>query len=186
MSDIDCKIWEAARATTAALTFFKAIEIASTGGIKERFIDAGVKCNNPCGEVLKEAKEIFGIDRRLGLLLSIGTGHPGIIGLEKPDAFQKTLPTNMIAFLRKLATDCEGEAQEHQLKFENTRGIYIRLNVTHGAGQISLAEWEKTGTVVTHTRSYIDDVAISKQIDEVVEKLAGNNSDDQDVRLGNY
>ena len=185
-SSANCKIWEAARATSAAPTFFKAIEIESYGGIKERFIDAGIRCNNPCSEVLNEAREIFGDDRRLGLLLSIGTGHQGPIGLEKPDAFQRTLPTKLIGFLRKIATDCESEARERALMFRNTKDIYIRFNVAHGAGGISLAEWEKMGEVLTHTTAYIGDVTISAQIDKIVEKLAGKDLDDQDVRLGQY
>ena len=39
--DKDCRIWEAARATTAAPLYFKAISITS-GGITEDFIDAAL------------------------------------------------------------------------------------------------------------------------------------------------
>ncbi|KAI9802883.1 MAG: hypothetical protein M1826_005045 [Phylliscum demangeonii] len=54
-ASINCKIWEAARATTAAATFFKRIAIG-----QEEFIDAGIKCNNPAIRLLTEAQDVFG------------------------------------------------------------------------------------------------------------------------------
>ncbi|KAK0234828.1 acyl transferase/acyl hydrolase/lysophospholipase [Armillaria nabsnona] len=56
----DCKIWEAARATTAAPTFFKAIKIAGFVGFGPDYVDAGLGFNNPTKEVRDEAKELFG------------------------------------------------------------------------------------------------------------------------------
>jgi len=52
----ECKIWEAARATSAAPTFFKRIEI----GRAQPFIDGGVGRNNPSWVVLDEANTLFG------------------------------------------------------------------------------------------------------------------------------
>jgi len=43
-----CKIWQAARATSAAPTFFKRIKI----GRKQEYIDGGMGCNNPSEVVL--------------------------------------------------------------------------------------------------------------------------------------
>ena len=51
----DCKIWEAARATSATPTLFKRIEI---GG--QPFIDGGLGHNNPSRLLLDEAKGLFG------------------------------------------------------------------------------------------------------------------------------
>ncbi|KAI9813524.1 MAG: hypothetical protein M1826_002493 [Phylliscum demangeonii] len=131
----NCKIWEAARATTAAATFFKRIVIG-----QEEFIDAGIKCNNPAIRLLSEAQTVFGGDRPLNCLVSIGTGHPGVIGLPKPDPFQKILPTAVINVLKRIATDCEGTAHELSERFANASSSYFRFNVTHGAGSISLEE----------------------------------------------
>lgn len=103
----NCQIWEAARATTAAPTFFKRIEIGEEGQAKEEFFDGGLRCNNPVDEVLNEARDIFGNDRRVNCVVSIGTGHTGTIGLARPDAFQKVLPTKLIEVLKKIATDCQ-------------------------------------------------------------------------------
>ncbi|KAI9828855.1 MAG: hypothetical protein M1826_005959 [Phylliscum demangeonii] len=125
-ASVNCKIWEAARATTAAPTFFKCIVIG-----QEEFIDAGIKCNNPAIRLLTEAQTVFGGDRPLNCLVSIGTGHPGVIGLSKPDTFQKILPTAVLNVLKKIATDCGGTAHELSERFANAASSYFRFNVTH-------------------------------------------------------
>ncbi|KAI9833804.1 MAG: hypothetical protein M1826_006327 [Phylliscum demangeonii] len=167
----NCKIWEAARATTAAVTFFERIAIGQEGGAGEEFIDAGIKCNNPAIRLLTEAQAVFGGDRALNCLVSIGTGHPGVISLSKPDTFQNLLPTNVIDVLKKIATDCEGTAHELSERFENAPGSYFRFNVTHGAGSISLEEWKRMGEVETHTRAYLEETAVQASIDAVVQLL---------------
>jgi predicted acylesterase/phospholipase RssA len=107
LESANCKIWEAARATTAAPTIFKRIFIGEEGRAKEEFIDGGIRCNNPAIQVMEEARNMFGDDRVVNCLVSIGTGHPGTIGLSKPDGFQKILPKELINVLKSIATDCE-------------------------------------------------------------------------------
>ncbi|KAI9801940.1 MAG: hypothetical protein M1826_005124, partial [Phylliscum demangeonii] len=165
-SSVNCKIWEAARATTAAVTFFERIVIG-----QEEFIDAGIKCNNPAIRLLSEAQTVFGGDRPLNCLVSIGTGHPGVIGLPKPGAFQKILPTGVINVLKKIATDCEGTAHELSERFENASSLYFRFNVTHGAESISLEEWRRMGEVETHTRAYLMETVVNASINAVVSLL---------------
>ncbi|KAF8958036.1 acyl transferase/acyl hydrolase/lysophospholipase [Flammula alnicola] len=163
----NCKIWEAARATTATATFFKRIDIPGVGGILKPFLDAGIKCNNPVMEVREEARLIFGDVRKVGLLVSLGTGQSGTIGLKKPDAFQKLLPTKLIDTLKNIATDCEAVADALTTQFITHAGLYFRFNVTHGAGEVSLEEWEMSGTIVAHTESYLRDARVSADVDSV-------------------
>ncbi len=99
----DCKIWEAARATTAAPTFFKAIKIAGPGGFSPDYVDAGLGFNNPTKEVRDEAKELFGPNRRIGMLVSIGTGHPGPSWWKQPKGIEKVLPLELIRVSRLTA-----------------------------------------------------------------------------------
>src|SRR6267143_6345722 len=82
-----CKIWEAARATSAAPTFFKHIEI----GNKQYFIDGGLGCNNPSRVVLDEAEALFGTCQ-IGCLVSIGTGQAATTNINTP-ALHHPLPT---------------------------------------------------------------------------------------------
>src|SRR5580704_2986380 len=81
----DCTIWEAARATMAAPTFFKAIDIGYPG-LKERFIDGGYGRNNPVAQIFEEAGLVFP-DRLVACVISIGTGQAETISIPKPSVF---------------------------------------------------------------------------------------------------
>lgn len=171
LASANCRIWEAARATTAAPTFFKRIAIGEEGQAKEEFIDGGLGCNNPTTQVLEEARNIFGNNRLVRCVVSIGTGHPGTIGLAKPDAFQKVLPTQLISVLKKIATDCEEMANGLSARFKDLEKFYFRFNVAHGAEGSSLEEWDKMGELTEHTKAYMADVSVSKAMDEIVDLL---------------
>ena len=165
----NCKIWEAARATTAAPTFFKRMTIVDDAGAQEDFLDGGLLLNNPVQLALGEALTVFGGASKLGCLISIGTGHPGTIGLSQPDAFQKILPTDMVGVLKGIATDCEQTAHEMAERFRQSPNRYFRFNVNHGVGNISLEEWKKMNEVQVHTKAYMQDVVVSSSINKVVE-----------------
>jgi patatin-like phospholipase/acyl hydrolase len=66
-----CPIWQAARATTAAPTYFKPILI---GVPSVAYMDGGLGHNNPAHLALSEARRLWGQDAVV-YLLSIGTGH---------------------------------------------------------------------------------------------------------------
>ena len=137
----DCMIWEAARATTAAPTVFESITIESHAGTPFSYFDAGLRYNNPAKVVLREAKVIFGGSTRIGCFLSIRTGHQGKIRLQKPNLLQRfQLPTHLIDNLKKIVIDCEGTAREFKNLFQKPPHPYHRLDVKHGAKDISLAE----------------------------------------------
>ncbi|KAL9611396.1 MAG: hypothetical protein Q9167_003937 [Letrouitia subvulpina] len=171
----NCKIWEAARATTAAPTFFKRITIADDGGAQEDFLDGGLRFNNPARLVLEEALKSFGGASKLGCLVSIGTGHPGTIGMSQPDAFQKILPTEMVGMLKRIATSCEETAHELAGRFQQSPDRYFRYSVSHGIGSISLEEWKKISEVQVHTKAYLEEVDVSRSIDKVVQVLCRAN-----------
>jgi hypothetical protein len=149
----------------------KRISIAEPGQIAEEFLDAGIKCNNPTEEVMEEARLVFKDDRPVGCILSIGTGHPGTVGLTKPDAFQKVLPLELIKVLKQIATSCEETANRLTQRFIERPDVYFRFSVTHGAGLISLDEWERMGEIKAHTKAYLRDALVSKSIDSLVKIL---------------
>jgi len=163
----NCKIWEAARATTAAPMLFKGIEISGLGGIKEFFFGSGIKCNNPVKEVVNEARQIYGNNQHVGVLVSLGTGHPGAIGLGEQGLQGK----NLISTLMKIANDCEDVADELLQSCINLPQVYFRFNVAHGLEHVSLEEWEKVGEVMVHTRAYLQDSEVSDLVDAVVQHL---------------
>ena len=156
----NCKIWEAARATSAAPTFFKHIEI----GRAQPYIDSGIGRNNPSRVVLDEAKALFGT-RHIGCLVSVGTGHADTISIRKSRSFRQIVPTDVLDTLKAITTDCEAMHEAMLGLFSNLPITYFRLNVEQGMQGIKFSEWEKLGIVEAHTAQYM-------RRKEVVEKLA--------------
>jgi len=152
-----CKIWEAARATSAAPTFFKRIEI----GRAQPFIDGGVGRNNPSWVVLDEANTLFGA-RSIGCLVSIGTGQIETVGIRKPGFFQQIIPTDVIDALKAITTDCEDTHERMLRLFAQLPMTYFRLNVEQGMQGIKLSEWERLGKLEAHTSQYLR----RKEVDE--------------------
>ncbi|XP_006457841.1 hypothetical protein AGABI2DRAFT_114867 [Agaricus bisporus var. bisporus H97] len=157
---LDCKIWEAARATSAAPTFFKRIEI----GRGQPYIDGGLGRNNPSQVVLEEANALFGA-RQIGCLVSIGAGEAGVIEIKKPGLCQRYIPTDVIDTLEAITTDCESTHQNMLRHFTNLPNTYFRINVDQGMQKIKLSKWEKLSNVEAYTSQYMKKV-------EVAEKLA--------------
>ncbi|KAI5776949.1 acyl transferase/acyl hydrolase/lysophospholipase [Geopyxis carbonaria] len=169
----DCKIWEAARATTAASTFFKHIAIG-TGGIQEVFVDAGLGCNNPVRQVIEEAHNVFGsTSRNIDCIISIGTGQSQVVSLEKPNFFQKILPIGLVRVLKHLATESEKTAEAEERRYSTSPGLYFRFNVEHGMQGTTLEEWRKLGDVKTSTMKYLEGSRVSEKVDSVVKILTG-------------
>ena len=166
----DCTIVEAARATSAAPTFFKAIEFGEP--IKQRYIDGGLGCNNPVRHVIEEAKSSFP-NRPISCVLSLGTGAANIIGLNRADAFQRLLPLDLIRALKGMATDCEQRSEETAHDAATQSFQYIRLNVDQGLQDVSLAEWDKLSDVQLHTSQYLKKHDIGQKVDRLVQLLNG-------------
>ena len=128
-----CKIWEAARATSAAPTFFKRIEI----GRALPFIDGGLGRNNPSRVILDEANALFGA-RHIGCLVSVGTGEVETAAIKKPGLFQQIAPTNIVDVLKAIAIDCEGTHESMLRLFAKLPTTYFRLNVEQGMQGIEI------------------------------------------------
>ncbi|KAF8538287.1 acyl transferase/acyl hydrolase/lysophospholipase [Trichophaea hybrida] len=168
---INCQIWQAARATSAAPTFFKRIKIGGQHAEIE-YIDGGIGFNNPVQQVLDEAHTIHE-NRPVDCILSVGTGRALTVGLPQPDTFQKLLPTYIITVLKRLATDSERTSREVEKRYRSTPGVYFRFNVEQGLQNITLEEWKKIGEVTTHTIQYLQEVKVSQEVDNLVNILAG-------------
>ena len=160
--NFDCKIWEAARATSAAPTFFRRISIGEPV-LLQPYIDGGMGRNNPIAQVLEEAQQVFP-DQHVSCIISIGTGQAQTIKLPKPGLFQQTLPLDVIKAMQGMATDCERTAQEIAARFRDTQNIYFRFNVEHGLQEVGLQQWESLDKVVTHTEQYMVMVEVDSKL----------------------
>ncbi|KAH8600184.1 beta-lactamase/transpeptidase-like protein [Bisporella sp. PMI_857] len=139
----DCTIWQVARATSAATTFFKSIKC---GRDDIQFVDAGFGYNNPCEVLIDEAQRTFsGVDAIH--VLSIGTGLGDIV----------TISDNRISILNALKkmSSCSKQVADRLENEYGESGLYYRFNVDRGLQDVTLADWEKASTISTHTLNYL-------------------------------
>lgn len=148
VDEIPCTIWEAARATSAASSFFSHIDIGS-----QRFTDGATECNNPVEDLLDEANEIWpGALDRVARIVSIGTGKP------KLEAFGKNL-IEVGKTLVRISTDTERVAERFE-RFSHDRGLdgaYFRFNVTQGLEDVGLESYDQQGKIWAATNHYLND-----------------------------
>ncbi|CAI7580748.1 unnamed protein product [Penicillium palitans] len=139
----DCTIWEVARASSAAPTFFEPIKL---GGGGAEYIDAGFGYNNPCDKLITEARNAFPGRSDLQIL-SIGTGHRGVVAID--DTRQ-----SIIEALRRMATSSNEVAASLDDEYGDS-GQYFRFNVEHGLENIASSDWDKGSTIAAHTSNYL-------------------------------
>lgn len=149
------KIWEAARATSAASTFFDPIRIGA-----EEFVDGATGRNNPVESVLAEASSLWkDATSRIQCLVSIGTGKSQLRD------FGNNL-TDVKRTLVALATETEDTEQRLYRNQENlgVGGRYFRFNVDRGLEGVVLDEYEKQGTIVAATEAYLGDPRVNNVV----------------------
>ena len=154
------RIWEAARATSAASSFFDPIKI---GPYNEEFIDGATGANNPIQEVWNEAKYVWGGDKPLEssiqCLVSIGTGVPSL------NSFGSNLK-EIAGALVQIATETEKTAEifhrGHSELDDDDR--YFRFNVLRGLEGIGLENASQKHVIMAATSRYIESEAIIKHM----------------------
>jgi hypothetical protein len=146
-SSLDCKIWEACRATSAATSFFDPVTIGPFG---QQFSDGATGWNNPVRQVLSEARKIWP-NSAVQCLISIGTGMPRI------SAFGDNL-RDVARTLVRMATETELTAEEFLLDHAHLglEGSYFRFNVPRGLEEVGLQEYSAVPTIASATMSYLE------------------------------
>ncbi|KAF2676826.1 FabD/lysophospholipase-like protein [Lentithecium fluviatile CBS 122367] len=172
----DCMIWEAGRATSAAPTFFKRIYIGNEGA-KVAYLDAGLGYNNPISQVLNEALDVFGTERQLGCIVSLGTGESDAQDYKQPDWFEKIVPVQLVKSLETIATNTARVAQDYERKFQGCPHVYFRLNVRRSIGRMALDEWRKLPNISYLTGNYLKEAAVSCDVDRLVQLLIGKSKE---------
>jgi predicted acylesterase/phospholipase RssA len=145
----NAKIWEVARATSAASSFFEPITI---GKNKRVFLDGAVGANNPIRQLWQEAGRLWGpghLEPQIQCLVSIGTGVPAVEPFgAKLLAIAKTLK----AIATETEETAESFASEHTDIISQRR--YLRLNVLKGLESIGLEDASKKSDIEATTEAY--------------------------------
>ncbi|KAJ7452321.1 hypothetical protein FB451DRAFT_1374164 [Mycena latifolia] len=144
----DCKIWEAARATSATPGLFKPIEIGQ-GGVRPKYIGGCVGHNNPTSLTVAEAQQMYP-SQPVVLVVSIGSGHPNTIQIPRSPNL-----TAISKALKSIATDCERIHEDNARRFRGNPNTYFRFNVLQGLQGFERQHWGRSSEVSTHTRVYL-------------------------------
>ncbi|KAG5784385.1 hypothetical protein H9Q73_001997 [Fusarium xylarioides] len=165
-SSLSATICQAARATSAATTFFNPVSI---GGMK--FVDGALGANNPVDQVEEEAMEIWcqrtgNLKPLLKCFISIGTGILPTYNID--DRIDKFVGT-----LAKMATDAEktAEASMKRWRQQLDEGRYFRFNVNHGLQTVGMKEYKKTKEIQAATNKYLDSQVQSFWVQRCVDNL---------------
>lgn len=161
VDEVNCTIVEAARATSAASSFFAPIEIEG-----QKFVDGATGSNNPVDDVYDEANTIWpNEDSPLERFVSVGTGTPSL------KAFGTNL-TKLATTLVAVAVDTERTAERFQRQEVRAHGlssVYFRFNVSRGLENVGLEEHAKQATIVAATKNYLDEYETRKKVQDFAE-----------------
>lgn len=179
----DIPIWQVARATSAAPTYFKPPKIND-----RHYLDGGFGSNNPCVEILNEVHTMNNnAPESAKLIISIGTGKSKSISRFSSGRLAIWRFWNYINFAAKWASESETRhidminAQKHNP--DSMR--YHRLNVEEGLDEMKLDEWRERGKVklmlgrcIAKTRARLRKFASGNKTKG---KFVEEKSNDQDV-----
>lgn len=152
--DDNCKIWEAARATSAAPVFFDPIKIGSP---PITYSDDKMSFNNPARVTYEEVQRLWP-HRRIGVFLSLGTGQQSPQSIRRNKlVFGIRLEAEVTQALVKMS---ESATKVHdqlyaQLRAHNNDPVYFRFNVDQGLADIGLQEWQKTSQLASCIEAYM-------------------------------
>jgi hypothetical protein len=156
-------VWEAARATSAATSFFAPIEI---GKLKMGYVDGGLVSNNPIHTVWNQARHWWPPEEFETFLLSIGTGEASRPSL-------KGGLSKIVKSLVQLATETERTADEFSEEHHDIieEDLFFRFNVTQGLETIQLDEVKHMNSIVEATSAYLNRPMIANTMTRCVRKM---------------
>ena len=161
------QIWQVARATSAAPTYFHPITIprASVQG-DWTFKDGGFGCNNPSEEAYNDVTDNHGgTSESMGPFISLGTGFSRIEGFSKKKGNLFNFIANMKA-ARQIVSRTQGAHKTMVKHSNNERFPYFRFDGGARLGEIAMDEWkshrltrltghEKTAGGITLEKIYV-------------------------------
>ncbi|KAF6808112.1 protein kinase subdomain-containing protein, partial [Colletotrichum sojae] len=144
----------------------------------------------PAKLVLEEAESQFGSGRKLGFLLSLGTGlkitdaaFADAEGINKRALQTQQQPRKLsgslfsrdirpvFEHLKSSITDTEPTHHELEQRFRLVPNAYFRLNLDKGASDIKLHQYKKMEVLREATKQYLRDPEVSATVDQIVGRL---------------
>jgi hypothetical protein len=143
-------VWQAARATTAAPSFFEPLPFENTTTLR----DGALRNNNPIMEVMGEIETEFGYrDSDISCMVSIGTG------VSKTEFFHDDL-VSVAKACAKIATDTEATETLFRSIYATPgkplHERYFRLEVDQGLQDMGMEEWKSMHTIWSVTTAYLN------------------------------
>jgi hypothetical protein len=165
-SSLNPTIVEAICATMATPYYFSPIKIGPRGR-QQTFVGGPLGAKNPTRELLKEASTIFGKEKLVSQVVSIGCGRSHVSSME---AYTDT--NGDIRLVQEMAAECEGVEKDLSTRLCDM-GEYLRLNVERGMENLVMTEWDDLGPIESHTSAYIDTDMTSEALDSSLKHLQG-------------
>ncbi|CAE6501504.1 unnamed protein product [Rhizoctonia solani] len=154
------KIWEAARATSAAPLFFRPMK---AGAHKASYIDGCVSGHcNPSLLAMQEVKHIWP-GRKIDLFMSVGTGSPTSVALRAPI---NRFITDFIYLASNTVQAHETAWREFKRRYQVSP--YVRLSVDDKISDIRLDDPSKLGDISGATLAYLTVARNSEKIQRCV------------------
>ena len=146
----DITVIEAVLATCATKPIFDST-IVGKGHRRKEYIGASLGANNPTFDVISEAHSLFGGASTVASLLSVGTGHPGIITLKPGNEGD-----DLYKVVWDMVNDCTQRAREVEQRIGRA-GIYFRFSVEQGMQNDHTSEVVDLAWIVTQTETYLEE-----------------------------
>jgi hypothetical protein len=123
--------------------------------------------NNPTRELLKEASAIFGKEKLVAQVVSLGCGCSHISSAQTDSDTE-----GVNRSVQEMALDCEAVAKELSTRLCDMEE-YLRLNVDRGMENLAMNDWDDLGPIETHTSAYVERAEISETIEASLRRLQG-------------
>ena len=163
-------IWQAARATSTAPSYFGHMEIRG-----QTFLDGGIGSNNPSlaayFEVLEESRRLntlAGASREI-VIVSIGSGRSTF--RSKPTSGPLSDYRNILRLAKFMLTNTQDVHYYLQAFAGSSESMsYFRFDAPT-ATPIKIDEWKSKGKIEAYTREYLDDAGVRDQIRRCAELI---------------
>ncbi|KIM24403.1 hypothetical protein M408DRAFT_27066 [Serendipita vermifera MAFF 305830] len=162
-SSLNPTILDAVCATISIPSHFLPVKIGPPRR-QQSFVGNVIGANNPTRLLLEEASKLYGKDRRVTQIISLGGGLPRVLSVNSSDE------EDVDKLLKDIMADCEVVANELSTRLFNI-DAYLRVNVSRGMETVKIQEWYDLGVIEAHTASHLASTVISEALEGTVRRL---------------